>query len=67
MLDMKAPKEQPRSARCAVCNKLKITQRYQRGVTHIEWVRVCESCAGKIYKKNYRHPRTFNQLDLFAK
>ena len=54
-------------ARCGVCAEMKITQRYQRGVTNIEWVRVCDGCAGKIYKRNYRNPRPINQLDLFAK
>jgi hypothetical protein len=64
---MKSPNEIRRPARCAICNQMKMTQRYQRGVTHIEWVRTCDDCTGKIYKKNYRNPRQLNQLDLFAK
>jgi len=52
---------------CEVCKLLRLVQRCQRGVTHIEWVKVCQECQSKIYKRNYRNARLPGQLDLFAK
>ena len=54
-------------AKCHVCEKLKTVWWEQRGVTHLEWVRVCADCQRLIFKKNRRTPRHKNQLDLFAK
>jgi len=55
------------TATCEICHERRLVQRCQRGVTHIEWVRVCAQCQSRIYKRNYRNPRSLNQLDLFAK